>query len=266
MITIEFGSQTRGDCDSFSDRDLLMIGTNSQLIPASTDERWANYSVSRFTYDKAAYLITSGSLFFKHILDEGKLVEGSAADANRLFGAWKAASSYREEIDENIDLLDLMEFIPKSMLGRSVAIDIIFTALRSVLIRELASDGLFLFSWKQILQKAELLGWISTREKFLFFQARKLKNAYRRGEKPHIQSDFFNRFSEAAFKTVRVGRRTVLADRRALFGLPDHFLDRSYKQLRAIELLCAEYEFDNSISHFREWVKNPTWFCSGGYS
>jgi len=266
MITVEFGSQTRGDCDVFSDRDLLIVGTTSQLITAPKDERWRNHSISRFTYDKAAYLISSGSLFFKHILDEGSLVEGSTADADRLFRAWKPAPSYREEIEENVDLLDLVEFIPNSMLGLSAAIDIIFTALRSILIRELASNGLFLFSWKQILEKAELLGWITAREKFLFLQARKLKNAYRRGEKPQIQHDFFNCFSEAAFKTLRISRKTMLADRKAIFGLADHFLDRSYKQLRAIELLCAEYEFDNSLSHFGELVKNPTQFCSGGYS
>ena len=156
MITVEFGSRMRGDYDASSDRDLLIIGDRwSQLIETSSDNRWRGYSLSRFTYDRATYLISTGSLFFKHIAEEGTLVEGSEADFQELLGAWTPAPSYRQEIEENVDLLNLVEFLPKSIVGPSVGVDIIFTALRSVLIRELAGEGFYLFSWKAILAESQ---------------------------------------------------------------------------------------------------------------
>lgn len=36
----------------------------------------------------------------------------------------------------------------------------------------------------------------------------------------------------------------------------------TYKQLRAIELMCAEYEFDESIKGLVSIVKRPAYFCS----
>ena len=264
MITVEFGSRMRGDYDASSDRDLLIIGDRwPQLIEASSDMRWRGYSISRFTYDRATYLISTGSLFFKHIAEEGTLVEGSAVDFQELLGAWKPASNYRQEIEENVDLLDLLEFMPRSLFGLSVAVDIIFTALRSVLIRELAGEGFYLFSWTDILEKAELMGWIIPSDKSLFLRARRLKNSYRRGQNPRIDGVFFNLFSQAALRALRTKRQPQWADRGVIYKLPDRFPDNSYKQLRALELLCGEFNCDDSIGHIRQWVKEPSYFCSG---
>ena len=60
-----------------SDRDILLIASNwDQLAKEKALRTAEGYSVSCFTKNASSYLIETGSLFFKHVIDEGVLVHG----------------------------------------------------------------------------------------------------------------------------------------------------------------------------------------------
>ena len=44
----------------------------------------------------------------------------------------------------------------------------------------------------------------------------------------------------------------------------DKCCDGSYKQLRAMELLCASYDFDPSMQDYLNWIKEPSYFKARG--
>jgi hypothetical protein len=47
-----------------------------------------------------------------------------------------------------------------------------------------------------------------------------------------------------------------------IIQLPEKCNDGSYKQLRAIEFLCAFYGFSLSPQEFINWIKDPNYFCA----
>lgn len=267
MLLVEFGSRVRGDSDAFSDRDVLLIGAN-WLDLGAEKTTWEDLgcSVSCFTWDRAKFLVSNGSLFFKHIIDEGVLVDGSPEQYQELVTAWCPAASYDNEIYENLDVLEVLSFTPRSNLGLNVAVDIIITSVRNILIKRLASKGFYVFAWDSVFHTAAALGEIRGSDVRVFLLARKIKNLYRKDRFPMISNGFVDALSEAAGRVFRIGNIVFFSQRRRISVLPEQFPDGSYKQLRGLELLCAEYAFEPSLADYRLWVKEPSYFCARGSS
>ncbi|MBW2708025.1 MAG: hypothetical protein JRD04_01870, partial [Deltaproteobacteria bacterium] len=121
------------------------------------------------------------SLFFKHIIDEGLLVEGSKKRYLSILRGWKAAPNYQREIDGNIELFELLSYIPNTSKGLLAATDIVTISIRNILIHKLASLGLYLFSWEQVSSAAVNFNFIDLNEKIILLHARQIKNYYRQG-------------------------------------------------------------------------------------
>ena len=146
MLFIEFGSQNRGDSNYSSDKDLLLIDNCcKKLLEEKNIKKSLGYSVTCFPADKAKILVQNGSLFFKHIIEEGQIINGSQDSAQELFHLWRAPKNYDKDIDSNIDLLELLAHIPKTQEGLVVAADMVTISIRNILIRHYASDGKYIF-------------------------------------------------------------------------------------------------------------------------
>ena len=103
MIVIEYGSRKRGDDDFTSDSDVLFLGDAwTEVERLYRKFGAAGCSVSFFSTDRAKYLLSKGSLFFKHIIDEGHVILGSADDFFSLARAWKPANSYDAEVESTL--------------------------------------------------------------------------------------------------------------------------------------------------------------------
>lgn len=267
MLIIEFGSSKRGDLDSSSDRDVLIIGNNwHELSEERATRKRYGYSVSCFTRDRALYLVSTGNLFFKHIKDEGVLVSGPEEEYSQLMATWRPAASYTHEIEQNLDLLEVLAFTPHSHWGIAVAIDIISSSVRNILIRRLATFGIYVFAWEGILETAATFGQIRHNDVELFLFARRIKNMYRKGQLFGVGEAFLNDLSEAAARVFRIGNFVYFNSRKNIRSLPEQFLDGSYKQLRGLELLCAEYAFEPALARYSEWVKEPSTFCASRHN
>ena len=177
MLVIDFGSRKRGDFDLSSDKDRLIISDNwNEMINEKAAQQRNACSVSCFTMNRTQYLISKGNLFFKHIKEEGILISGSPEQYNNLMKLWEPAASYTNEIEQNLDILDLLAFTPRFRLGLTIAVDIIISSVRNILIKRLAALGIYVFAWGNIFQAAVSLGQIRENDKAIFFIARKIKN------------------------------------------------------------------------------------------
>lgn len=265
MLAIEFGSSKRGDGDLTSDRDLLLIGSDWEEIASESVRKSAEgFSISAFLFDKASYLVSSGSLFFKHICDEGLLVSGSKDRYQTLIAGWQAASDYRDEVCENLDLLEIIHFIPQSTAGVVAVVDILISSVRNILIRRLACSGEFFFSWSQVFAEATKRQMIKEGDVQLFLTARHIKNKYRQGCIPSLPSWYLEALLDAANRACGVTLKPRFAPRAELRSLPERFTDGSYKQLRALELMCAEYSFDQALDRLICLIRHPAYFCANG--
>jgi predicted nucleotidyltransferase len=265
MLVVRFGSRKRGDFDLSSDKDVLLLSDDWTDMNAEKDKKKKDgYSVSSFTKNRAKYLISEGSLFFKHIKDEGVLVNGSSDEYEHLITSWKPARSYAHEIEQNLDVLDLLAFIPRSKLGLSVAVDIIISSVRNILIKKLASEGFYVFAWEQIFQVAEFLGLIQSRDTFLFLTARRIKNLYRKEIPVKVEEPFVIELLEATTRIFNLSNLFHYNQKSVIRALPERYRNGSYKQLRAIELMCAEYRFEPGLKNYRQWISDSNYFCNAG--
>ncbi len=263
MLVIKFGSNKRGDFNMSSDKDMLLIGSNlSQLFKEKERKEFEGYSVTCMTRNKAKYMVNQGSLFFKHIIDEGFLVEGSQEKYLNIKRRWKAAPNYQKDIDGNVELLEILSHVPKTSGGLLVATDIVTISIRNILIRKLASLGLYVFSWEEVSNAAVNFNFIDLNEKTILLHARQIKNYYRQGWDIQISIFFLERLLGMLGKILGNKIKFNFGNKQEIIQLHDKCKDGTYKQLRALELLCAYYGFESSPSKFLNWIKDPNYFCA----
>ena len=263
MLSIEFGSQKRGDFNLSSDRDLLLIGESfTKLLKEKKAKKAIGYSVTCLPTDKAKYMIKKGSLFFKHIIDEGCLVEGSDQKYYDIINNWSAPQDYNEEIDGNIELLEILSCVPKTSEGILVATDIVTISIRNILIRKLALIGRYVFSWSEVSNAAININTIDLNDKKILLHARQIKNYYRQGYDSQVSEFFLERLLIILNKILGTKIYYNFGNKHNITKLPEKCKNGTYKQLRSIELLCAYYGFDSSPKQFLEWVKDPNYFSN----
>ena len=261
-----FGSNPRGDFDLSSDNDALLISNSWGNVSRKIHMyEKAGFDITFFPFNKAKYLIKSGSLFFKHIKDEGQLIEGNINDSVEFLSNWKAKNSYQDEVDENIDLLELLRYLPKNHKSNLIANDIISISIRNIIIRRLAEVGVYSFSWDTIIDNAINHGFINSEQKNFIKTARLYKNMYRNGNSITISDDFIN---EVIMILNSLVKNDICIDRigESLIKQKLNKLEAySYKWLRLTEIISSLYSTKDSseeLAYLRKLYKNPNYVSS----
>jgi len=264
-LVIEFGSRQHGCHDSHSDRDLMLIYDDSYQL---SEKKYAferlGYSVTVCSRKKANYLSKSGGLFIRHVVFEGRMVDGNIKQLKSLRSSWMAASNYDAEIHSNQEMLAVLERVPNNQLAGAVINDILICSIRNVLIRKLANEGVYLFSWKDVIRESVTRGFIKHNEIAALLLARRLKNIYRNGAKPIINDQLIGALESISRNVIDKSRKIRFGKHREIISLPDDQDTGSYAQLRAIELVCSYYSFDKSMNKYIQAIKDPNYFCNLG--
>ena len=129
------------------------------------------------------------------------------------------------------------------------------------MIRKLAEFDLFVFSWRELSRLAVKHGFFNVYDQMIFLNARLIKNYYRSGYICQVSSYFLERLLESLNKIVKTSIRIRFAPKRETFHLDEKFKDGSYKQLRAIEILCAYYGFKSAPRDLLKLIKDPNLFA-----
>lgn len=264
-LVIEFGSRRHGCYDTFSDKDLMFIYDDANHLDNKrrTFES-QGYSVTFCSKDKANYLSQSGSLFIRHVVFEGKPLIGDFNYLQSLRNKWKPAPNYDAEIESNKAMLAVLEKTPSTQEASSVINDILICSIRNVLIRKIANEGIYVFSWKDVIRESVLRGYIKNTEIGALLLSRRLKNIYRNGANPIFQGQLLEILESIARKIIDKRRKIKRGTNREITSLPDTQESGSYAQLRAIELLCSHYCFPKTMNKYIQATKDPSYFCNLG--
>ena len=263
---IEFGSRNSGLFDAYSDKDAyLLYGFGDKVEDEVKSLERLGYSVTVASTDRAEYLSKEGSLFIRHVFFEGKFLSGDVVKVGEIKSLWSYSSNYEDEIQENSDMLRLLEYIPCTKSSISTINDIVVCSIRNVLIRKLAMQGFFSFSWQDVLSDSEKLGMLNKDESDFILRSRKLKNLYRSGVRMKLSSGYLNSLGYLVRKVIDDKRLFRIGRHKDILSLPEKEKDCSYSQLRAIELLCAYYDFDASMEKYSALSKKPSYFISRGF-
>lgn len=264
MNVLEIGSSARGDKDRWSDRDVLVIGEATQLPSVEARLSAQGASVVSLTRRKFEYLASHGSLFLKHTIDEGRLLEGSSDAWLSMGRKWHfPVGNYSEEIESNLNFLHVLRCVPEQESGAVAAIDIMVCSLRNVLIRKLASRGIFKFSWNDVAKHSAKVVSLPTGAWAAVAWAREQKNKRRAGLPTQVTVAQVEECAELFGRVLGSGLIGWTSSNTRLERLASAFSDGSYAQLRAFELLCANGRNDVGLRSLRAVTSKPSYFCSG---
>lgn len=264
---VEFGSAKRGDSGFASDKDLLLVyDQNTELMALKNYYLGKGYSVSCFSKVKSNYLIESGSLFFKHIRDEGRLLHGDRISFEETLKKWAPKNNYEYQIEENFELLDVLRFLPNVHDSYLFANDLIISSLRNVLIRKIANYGIYEFSWNRIFAVATELDIVPTLDIYILRVARIYKNLYRLGYRPKISESYIQRLLNCSFNVLSSNSKIEFSSLRRLDRFYHECKEGSYRQLRALELINIAYFGDKSLRNYNRIICDPNYFGNIGGS
>lgn len=263
MLIVEFGSKHNGRRDLYSDRDLLIVGNDWEKI-SSLERHYKSYgySISCFKKDKAEYLSGKGSLFFKHIIDEGVVVSDENNFKTETFNSWVPRDHYNDEIESNLALLEVFKSIPNNKYAQNFINDILIISIRNILIRRIAEYGEYVFGWENIFEKSKEYCLLPSDAIPVLMASRKLKNSYRANVIKSIEHNFISNILEISSKLFGLNIKLGKENKKEILNLPGNYQDGSYIQLRAVELLCSYYSFDSSLSNYIEMVRKPNYSCA----
>lgn len=200
-----FGSAARASTDGLSDRDVLVVASN-KLRRDNIAQYWRKlgWSVAVYTPSRILKMISSRSLFIRHLKQEGMIIEDRNRWLENQLNQSRMKRSYASDAQSSvllampIERLDQSKFINEVL----IAADLAYVSVRNYGICYLADRGRLTFEYSQIVEDLAKDFDLSKREVFLLQSMRVGKVSYRSNiqcseivgtvdELMHVLSKFF---------------------------------------------------------------------------
>ncbi len=263
-----FGSVSRGDFDSLSDRDILIVDNDLEILRARTAElEQEGWSVAAYTFPKLEALSTRGALFLQHLKLEATVLRDQSDGLRKILTAFHPLHDYSKQISENHDLIELAANRPATSLGALWAADVLYVAARNWGIMTLAGVRCYKFSYSQVLEELAARNLISDQARHALLRLRLAKSLYRSGERvPKQRADII--VSEAVATTQPLVRGVTFSEVVPSVALnlctslhptsPNYHrlrgIERSYVALQALRPNALQ---DPLLDKLRRWIANP---------
>lgn len=179
-----FGSAARGDIDSYSDWDLLIVSDDEVLLRESKTKYEAEgWSCSAYTWSRLQDAADRGSLFVQHLKQESKVLWDPDDRLAQLFAEYMPKSSYRRQIDDTASWIgELMQRLPQGDAGQMWTLDVLSVGYRSLAVAYLADNGIYAFSSLGMVDGLMRLGVVDRANAPLLSSLRRYKSLYRNGK------------------------------------------------------------------------------------
>ena len=227
MLAIyQFGSIARGDNDTLSDKDILIITDNLDALPnIRKSYQDSGYTVSYYSPRSFKKMASLGSLFVQHIKNEGLCITDQEGWMKDLLSSYKPKEDYTIEILNFSEILETTRrFNSKSSL---FCCDVLYIYLRNFAIMRAANSKKYIFSNKDISNYLSItFGKIYGD---LYTTLRPLKATYRSGK--YTNNVPLSHELIQNLNTV-LGRRTPLTFEESA---PIKYFNLPYVRLREIE-------------------------------
>ena len=263
-----FGSVGRGDDDALSDRDVLLVDNNIELLDRRRIALEAEgSSVASYTFKKLDALVGKGALFVQHLKDEAHIIRDVGGRLRSTLDDFRPKNSYQVELMENAGLASLAATRPNTQRGALWAADVLYVATRNFGVLYLAQKGAYIFSYQRVLEALADGGVIPHSDLNDLLQLRWAKSLYRSGEQmsTNIAVEIVQRAIEARpdpsfpIQSAGLDPAGILSDLAELpRGSPAYHrlrnLERTYLALQAVDPACVPTE---NLAKLLRWIQNP---------
>lgn len=266
-----FGSSARGDADTLSDKDILIVDDNVKILAersAELESRGA--SVASYTFAKLRALSARGALFVQHLKLEAEITRDKGGRLTDLLADFSPCSDYSSEIANNAELSTLAGTVPTGPRGALFAADVLYVGVRNYGVLSLAERGLHIYGFDAILVGLEAQGLVASGGARVLRALRFLKCLYRSGEAG---------YGEAVSNTVENALKVLppaffpthldVVEPRRVITAPPTTSAAAYLVLRDLErrlLALREMEhdpiMDTDLARLERWIRNPRAYTS----
>jgi hypothetical protein len=263
-----FGSVARGDGDTLSDKDVVIVDDDCQVLGRRRVVlEQAGWSVASYTFKKLSLMAKKGALFIQHLKAESRIEIDRTGRFRATLDAFRPKSTYAAELKDNAALARLAVIWPNSNSGGMWAADVMYGAVRNFGILYLAQKGRYVFSYAGVLEGLVDEGVLNHATITNLLRLRAAKVIYRAGE--HWCSDD----SGALLKSVLIGLPGTYFPTSSIPVAPERILSETttlprrcsgYHRLRRLERsfialtaidhrAAASEEFQQLI----RWIEDP---------
>lgn len=267
-VEIAFGSYCRGEIDALSDRDILIIDKDYDVL----SDRYSQlskqgYSVAKYDWNRFNKLVSKQSLFIQHLKQEGLVLNDRCGSFDKAIINFKPKTSYEIELKENEHLFDLLKVYPKTQKGLFWFLDTLYVSLRNYGILYLASFKKYHFSFSDILKELAALNIISPNDVDFLSQLRETKFAYRNDKNIVDEKslfEFVNRVINAVRLILKFDPISVDPSKINDFVHKPDLKASNYCHIKYLEMLLIcikhcdpEMEKSQKIIQIDNWLKDP---------
>lgn len=253
-----FGSRARGDADSLSDADLLVV--SDILIDREVNSyAAAGYSVSSFTWPQLAAMSTDGSLFLQHLKQESIILQDPKDRLASVLSDFRPSLDQSKKLRENLGLFQLTRGTPPEPETVGWAFDVLAVAVRNHAVLLAAEEQRFIFSFNELTRWTAAKFDLTREEEALFLELRSLKRMYR-SSGPKLEFDYAQllatqRLVDRIFGANCVGAPLDLLEFARIRLDVDPSMLHWYRVLRSYEAATRAL-IPLLPQHMREFLKN----------
>lgn len=267
-VEVLFGSSSRGDVDSLSDRDILIIDNDLHALNQRRMEiESEGGSVASYTWKRLQSLIEKGSLFIQHLKLESKIIEDRDGHFKAALEAYQPKNSYKKELDDNTSLLNITTTYPNTTRGALWAADMLYVAIRNYGVLRLAENKKYLFSYSAIIGALCEEKIISPQYGEDLLKLRHLKSIYRQSSATYIfpiEKTLSNVCRALTQTGVPLRCCATTAPEILQTAVPIGPEGAIYGRLRNLEKiyialteLDPSLEFDKDFAQLKRWIEDP---------
>lgn len=269
-----FGSAARGDTDSLSDRDVLIVDDDVAALALREAELGSQgASVACYTFAKLSALAAQGALFIQHLKLEAQITRDVGDRLATILASFTPRTDYSADIADNTALSALAGIVPAGPKGVLLAADILYVGVRNHGVLSLAELGVHVYGFNDVIEGLESEGLITPGGARALGVLRFLKCLYRSGETS--SSDAFRDTVEAALSVLPPAffpTHLMVLPPRYIVDLAPPVSSAAYIVLRDIErrlVALQELGFDPALdpelARLPRWIANPRAYASISY-
>jgi hypothetical protein len=261
----------RGDADSLSDRDILIVDDNVKALAARSAElKSQGASVASYTFPKLMALAARGALFVQHLKLEAQVTRDVGGRLTKLLTDFAPHSDYSAEIADNAALSALAGTVPTGARGMLLAADILYVGVRNHGVLSLAERGVHVYGFDAVTAGLEAEGLVAPGGARALGALRFLKCLYRSGEAG--RGDAVGDTVETALGVLPPAffpTHIRALDPRRIIGAPHPTGAAAYLVLRdlerrlvALQALGCDPTLDADLARLARWITNPRAYAS----
>ncbi len=267
-----FGSVCRGDSDQLSDRDILIVDDNVDLLRSRRLQlQQEGWSVASYTWTKLQKIAAKGALFVQHLKLESQILHDENKRFETFVAEFKPKESYALEISANRSLASLASTYPASGIGALWAADVLYVCIRNYGVLKLAERKQFTFSFHDILDGLVAARCLSASDATSLRQLRLIKSLYRSHTfvPASTASALLEKITQVIPAEVMNEKCRPLSSVDVILrAIPLSAKHSAYHRLRQLEkvylagaIISPQFRRDPIFERLRRWIEDPRMYA-----